>query len=188
MHFLSTFSQHLVWTFIEPIYLLFAVALVSIWCWSRWMKIRREDVVHEDVTVSTTSAHPEASAVKSSKSKHISRRAADKIHPLKVLSRKNVESGQVISPRRVKQPYDAFLVLDVEATCIAGTDMNWPNEIIVSAVLLLPVTFLRRVLCQGMACLLDVLERQNLRRQSKPIGNHRRVSFFRETYLETTSF
>lgn len=30
------------------------------------------------------------------------------------------------------QPYDAFLVLDVEATCLQGTDFHWPNEIIVS--------------------------------------------------------
>ncbi|PFH52372.1 hypothetical protein AMATHDRAFT_74169 [Amanita thiersii Skay4041] len=28
------------------------------------------------------------------------------------------------------QPYDAFLVLDVEATCREGTDLNYPNEII----------------------------------------------------------
>lgn len=28
------------------------------------------------------------------------------------------------------QPYDAFLVLDVEATCLQGTDFHWPNEII----------------------------------------------------------
>ena len=32
---------------------------------------------------------------------------------------------------RVPQPYDAFLVLDVEATCLPGTDFHWPNEIIV---------------------------------------------------------
>lgn len=32
---------------------------------------------------------------------------------------------------RVYQPYDAFLVLDVEATCLQGTDFHWPNEIIV---------------------------------------------------------
>lgn len=32
---------------------------------------------------------------------------------------------------RVSQPYDAFLVLDVEATCLPGTDFHWPNEIIV---------------------------------------------------------
>ncbi|KAI0290441.1 ribonuclease H-like domain-containing protein [Russula brevipes] len=31
---------------------------------------------------------------------------------------------------RVPQPYDAFLVLDVEATCLPGTDFHWPNEII----------------------------------------------------------
>lgn len=31
----------------------------------------------------------------------------------------------------VPQPYDAFLVLDVEATCLPGTDFHWPNEIIV---------------------------------------------------------
>jgi len=30
----------------------------------------------------------------------------------------------------VKQPYDAFLVLDVEATCIKGSGFDWPNEII----------------------------------------------------------
>ena len=36
------------------------------------------------------------------------------------------------SPVPVKQPYDSFLVLDVEATCQEGTDFNWPNEIIVS--------------------------------------------------------
>ncbi|KAH9854042.1 ribonuclease H-like domain-containing protein [Lenzites betulinus] len=32
-------------------------------------------------------------------------------------------------PRR-KQPYDAFLVLDVEATCVAGAGFDYPNEII----------------------------------------------------------
>jgi len=32
---------------------------------------------------------------------------------------------------RVPQSYDAFLVLDVEATCLQGTDFHWPNEIIV---------------------------------------------------------
>ena len=32
---------------------------------------------------------------------------------------------------RVPQAYDAFLVLDVEATCLPGTDFHWPNEIIV---------------------------------------------------------
>ena len=31
----------------------------------------------------------------------------------------------------VKQPYDAFLVLDVEATCFQGTGFEWAHEIIV---------------------------------------------------------
>jgi 3'-5' exoribonuclease 1 len=30
----------------------------------------------------------------------------------------------------VPQPYDYFLVLDVEATCFSGTGFHWPNEII----------------------------------------------------------
>lgn len=38
---------------------------------------------------------------------------------------------------RPHQPYAAFLVLDVEATCFQGTDFNYPNEIIVCSVLLL---------------------------------------------------
>jgi hypothetical protein len=32
----------------------------------------------------------------------------------------------------VKQYYDAFLVVDVEATCLPGTDFNYANEIIAS--------------------------------------------------------
>ena len=31
-----------------------------------------------------------------------------------------------------KQPYDAFLVLDVEGTCVEGSGFDYPNEIIVS--------------------------------------------------------
>ncbi|KAF9448333.1 hypothetical protein P691DRAFT_729758 [Macrolepiota fuliginosa MF-IS2] len=33
-------------------------------------------------------------------------------------------------PAKVQQPYDALLILDVEATCFQGTDFNYPNEII----------------------------------------------------------
>lgn len=32
---------------------------------------------------------------------------------------------------RTKQPFEAFLVLDIEGTCMLGTDFNYPNEIIV---------------------------------------------------------
>ncbi|EJD06002.1 uncharacterized protein FOMMEDRAFT_78644 [Fomitiporia mediterranea MF3/22] len=41
------------------------------------------------------------------------------------------------SPWPIKQPFDSFLVLDVEATCQEGTDFNWPNEIIEWPVVLL---------------------------------------------------
>lgn len=37
-----------------------------------------------------------------------------------------------IDPTAVKQYYDAYLVLDVEATCQPGTDFNYANEIIAS--------------------------------------------------------
>jgi len=46
------------------------------------------------------------------------------------------EPMQVPLPRAC-QPYEFFLVLDVEATCVAGTDFNWPNEIIEWPVVLL---------------------------------------------------
>ena len=36
-----------------------------------------------------------------------------------------------VDPTAAKQTYDAFLVLDVEATCQPGTDFNYANEIIV---------------------------------------------------------
>lgn len=31
-----------------------------------------------------------------------------------------------------QHPYDAYLVMDIEGTCEAGSDFDWPNEIIVS--------------------------------------------------------
>lgn len=50
--------------------------------------------------------------------------------------RKSLNSVTPFTPpqppiEKSKQPYDAFLVLDVEATCQEGTDFNFPNEIIV---------------------------------------------------------
>ncbi|PPQ64663.1 hypothetical protein CVT26_002753 [Gymnopilus dilepis] len=38
---------------------------------------------------------------------------------------------------RTKQPFEAFLVLDIEGTCMLGTDFNYPNEIIELPVVLL---------------------------------------------------
>jgi hypothetical protein len=45
--------------------------------------------------------------------------------------RRGISHNLEPSHARVKQPYDAFLVLDVEATCVQGGGLNWPNEIIV---------------------------------------------------------
>ncbi|KAI6039010.1 ribonuclease H-like domain-containing protein [Pisolithus marmoratus] len=56
---------------------------------------------------------------------------------------------------RVKQPYDAFLVLDVEATCLQGAGFDWPNEIIEW-----PVCLLRwkDKSSKGMASQLEVVD------------------------------
>lgn len=56
---------------------------------------------------------------------------------------------------RVKQPYDAFLVLDVEATCEEGTGFEWPNEIIEW-----PVCLMRwkDKSDQGKACQLEIVD------------------------------
>lgn len=40
-------------------------------------------------------------------------------------------ASEVPLDSRSKQPYEAFLVLDVEGTCQLGSDYNYPNEIIV---------------------------------------------------------
>lgn len=50
------------------------------------------------------------------------------------LAKKSIFSSAVSPPPlpKSKQPYDVFLVLDVEATCQQGADFNFPNEIIVS--------------------------------------------------------
>lgn len=45
---------------------------------------------------------------------------------------KSMPSPSPARPPRAKQPYDTFLVFDVEATCVQGQDFNWCNEIIVS--------------------------------------------------------
>ncbi|KAF8590520.1 hypothetical protein K439DRAFT_1403650 [Ramaria rubella] len=44
---------------------------------------------------------------------------------------------QLRSVASTRQPWEYFLVLDVEATCVPGTDFNWPNEIIEWPVVLL---------------------------------------------------
>lgn len=55
--------------------------------------------------------------------------------PPSVRPTKDIAPIAVNTPR-VKQPYDALLVLDVEATCVAGCGFEYPNEIIVCSYLL----------------------------------------------------
>lgn len=40
-------------------------------------------------------------------------------------------------PQKKKQPFASFLCFDVEATCEAGTNFNFPNEIIVRRIVVL---------------------------------------------------
>ncbi|KIJ69481.1 hypothetical protein HYDPIDRAFT_80257 [Hydnomerulius pinastri MD-312] len=47
-----------------------------------------------------------------------------------IISQELSQKVSQIEAARVKQPYDAFLVLDVEATCLQGAGFDWPNEII----------------------------------------------------------
>jgi len=51
---------------------------------------------------------------------------------------------------RARQPWDYFLVLDVEATCVPGADFSWPNEIIVCLSASPSVNLL--IFSAGMAC------------------------------------
>ncbi|KAI0315523.1 ribonuclease H-like domain-containing protein [Amylostereum chailletii] len=51
------------------------------------------------------------------------------VAPLKEDRDRVLESPEFVAAQ-AKQPFDAFLVLDVEATCMQCTDFQWPNEII----------------------------------------------------------
>lgn len=66
---------------------------------------------------------------------------------------------------RVKQPYEAFLVLDIEGTCELGTDFNYPNEIIVgnhSHLDAFPhLIHLRKISQEFPVCLLQWVDRSN---------------------------
>ncbi len=48
-------------------------------------------------------------------------------------SKSDQDGGKDRMAKRTKQPYETFLVLDVEGTCVQGSDFGYPNEIIVRA-------------------------------------------------------
>ena len=72
---------------------------------------------------------------------------------------------------RIKQPFEVFLVLDIEGTCDLGTDFNYPNEIIVRArMTFYKNTYFFLMIIPGIACLYAALEGQNGRWQGKCAG------------------
>ncbi|KAI0340609.1 hypothetical protein BDW22DRAFT_1360017 [Trametopsis cervina] len=72
----------------------------------------------------------------------------------------------------VKQPYDAYLVLDVEATCMPGTDFNYANEIIEWPVCLLRWKYKDE---KGKASRLEIVD--EFRSFVKPVWRPRLSSF-----------
>lgn len=57
----------------------------------------------------------------------------------------------------IVQPFEAFLVLDIEGTCNQGTDFNYPNEIIVRVVFQ-PTSPPKTVFLSGTPSLLSQME------------------------------
>ncbi|KAF7970746.1 hypothetical protein HWV62_1520 [Athelia sp. TMB] len=56
--------------------------------------------------------------------------------------------------KRVKQPYDVLLVLDVEATCLENAGFHWPNEVVEW-----PVCLMRwKDMTNGRASILEVAD------------------------------
>ena len=77
-----------------------------------------------------------------------------------------VESQEIPpEPSMTRQPYEVFLVLDIEGTCDQGTDFNYPNEIIV-CVVQFPACYEINIvhLVVGVSSMLNALEEQNGRR------------------------
>lgn len=86
-----------------------------------------------------------------------------------------------------KQPYDAFLVLDIEGTCQLGTDFNYPNEIIVRKRF---TPFVRHLFISlptalGISRLSPSMGRQDGRWPSMRAESCGRIPFIRQANLET---
>jgi hypothetical protein len=115
--------------------------------------------------------HPMDSASRSADLKN------DMSYPHQASLSKETTTATTIShnfPRETKQPFEAFLILDVEATCHRGTDFNFPNEIIVSEEKIVHYA----VSCQNDICslslpgisrLFDEMARSIKRQQSQQI-------------------
>jgi hypothetical protein len=75
---------------------------------------------------------------------------------------RKLKKGVIPALPQAAQPIEAFLVLDVEATCQQGSDMDFPNEIIVRITHSFVVTkpWVRRHSDLGTSCLPPAMERQ----------------------------
>jgi len=94
---------------------------------------------------------------------------------------------EVLVDLRTKQPYEAFLVLDVEGTCQLGSDYNYPNEIIVRVNVTDRSSFSLRFDVLGVPCMFAAVDGQISRRQGTQAQTRRRVPVVRKAYLETNT-
>lgn len=78
------------------------------------------------------------------------------------------------------QPYDVFLVLDVEGTCEQGSGFDYPNEIIVWVHSCLDELFLSGVDLKGIPCVSYEMEGQ----AKTWTGGHWRIPQFCTTFME----
>ncbi|PSR88914.1 hypothetical protein PHLCEN_2v5063 [Hermanssonia centrifuga] len=104
---LSPFTQCL------GILLLFTLPIFK-WLRIRYTKQAGKNTVQATKDITTPQKRPESQPLSSQR---------DEVDP----SRDNIDPTAAMQPY---QPYDAFLVLDVEATCQPGTDFDYANEII----------------------------------------------------------
>ncbi len=141
MLLLSRFTQCL------GILLLFTLPIFK-WLRIRYTKQAGKNTVQATKDITTPQKRPESQPLSSQR---------DEVDP----SRDNIDPTAAMQPY---QPYDAFLVLDVEATCQPGTDFDYANEIIVSLChsVLRASRRSNSVLCRaaGMARLPTTLEAQ----------------------------
>ncbi len=95
---------------------------------------------------------------------------------------------EVLVDSRTKQPYEAFLVLDVEGTCQLGSDYNYPNEIIVRVnVTNRSFSFSLLFDALGISCMFAAVDGQVSRQQGTQAQTRRRVPVVRKAYLETNT-
>ena len=87
---------------------------------------------------------------------------------------------------RYHQPYDAFLVLDIEGTCKFGSDFNYPNEIIVRPLFLANrrATDLDHA---GVSCMSAKVGGSNAGWNGRETQGRRRVSHLCSPHLEAAA-